>query len=117
MRICSIRSLCLSALLTLSVAVTFAQDATSYQTPPKALADLVTVPPTPGVSVTGKGDVMLILEQASAPTIAELAQPELKLAGLRMNPANNGPSRARYITGLKLKRIGKGSAADEMVVK
>ena len=82
-----------------------AQTAPTYQTPPKALADLVTVPPTPGVSLSDKGDVMLILEQASAPGIAELAQPELKLAGLRLNPANNGPSRSRYITGLKLKAV------------
>lgn len=82
-----------------------AQDAPTYQTPPKALADLVTIPPTPGVSLSDKGDVMLILEQASAPGIAELAQPELKLAGLRLNPANNGPSRSRYITGLKLKNV------------
>ena len=82
-----------------------AQDAPAYQTPPKALADLVTVPPTPNVSMSGKGDMMLILEQASAPGIAELAQPELKLAGLRLNPANNGPTRARYVTGLKLKKL------------
>ena len=90
-----------------------AQDATSYQTPPKPLADLVTVPPTPGVSVTSKGDYMLILEQATAPTIAELAQPELKLAGLRLNPANNGPSRARYIVGLKIRKL---SGKDEVAV-
>jgi dipeptidyl aminopeptidase/acylaminoacyl peptidase len=82
-----------------------AQDAPSYQTPPKALADLVTAPLTPSVSMSAKGDRMLILEQAAAPGIAELAQPELKLAGLRLNPANNGPSRARYITGLKLKKL------------
>ncbi|MFD2570737.1 prolyl oligopeptidase family serine peptidase [Spirosoma soli] len=91
-----------------------AQDAPTYQTPPKALADLVTVPPTPGVSVRSKGDVLLILEQAAAPTIAELSQPELKLAGLRMNPANNGPSRARYITNLKIKKI---AGKDEIEVK
>ncbi len=93
---------------------TFAQDALTYQTPPKALADLVTVPPTPGVSVTSKGDQMLILERASAPSIAELAQPELKLAGLRINPANNGPSRVTYITGLKLKKLPGGA---EIAVK
>ena len=93
-----------------------AQNATAYQIPPKPLADLVTVAPTPGVSVTDNGEVMLILEQASAPTIAELAQPELKLAGLRLNPANNGPSRARYVTGLKLKRIGRGASGDETPV-
>jgi dipeptidyl aminopeptidase/acylaminoacyl peptidase len=82
-----------------------AQDAQSYQTPPKALADLVTVPLTPTVSLSDKGAYMLIMEQASAPTIAELSQPELKLAGLRLNPANNGPSRMQYITGLKIKTL------------
>ena len=83
----------------------YAQDAPTYQTPPKALADLVTAPLTPTVSLSDKGDVMLIMEQAAAPGIDELAQPEFKLAGLRLNPANNGPSRARYITGLKLKKL------------
>lgn len=82
-----------------------AQDALTYQTPPKALADLVTAPLTPNVSMSDKGDMMLILEQAAAPGIDELSQPEFKLAGLRLNPANNGPSRARYITGLKLKKL------------
>ena len=105
----SSRLLCLSAFLALTASVAVAQDALSYQTPPTALADLVTVPPTPGVSLTSKGDVMLILERASAPSIAELAQPELKLAGLRLNPANNGPSRASYITGLRLKKLPNGT--------
>ncbi|XWW45995.1 S9 family peptidase [Fibrella sp. USSR17] len=108
------RLLCTSVCLTLSVSVTVAQDALTYQTPPKALADLVTVPPTPGVSLTSKGDQMLILERSSSPSIAELAQPELKLAGLRLNPANNGPSRASYITGLRLKKLPGGT---EIAVK
>ncbi len=90
--------------ITVSLAA-HAQDAPTYQTPPKALADLVTVPLTPTVSMSGKGDMILILEQASAPGIDELAQPELKLAGLRLNPANNGSSRARYITGLNIKKL------------
>ncbi|MEZ0485387.1 S9 family peptidase [Fibrella aquatica] len=108
------RLLCTAAFFALTVATTFAQDALTYQTPPKALADLVTIPPTPGVSITSKGDQMLILERSSAPSIAELAQPELKLAGLRMNPANNGPSRASYITGLRLKKLPSGT---EIAVK
>lgn len=103
------RLLYTSAALVLTVTAAFAQDALTYQTPPKALADLVTVPPTPGVSLTSKGDQMLILERASAPSIAELAQPELKLAGLRLNPANNGTSRTSYITGLRLKKLPGGT--------
>lgn len=86
-----------------------AQDATTYQIPPKPLADLVTVAPTPTVSVDSRGTYLLILERAANPTIAELSQPELRLAGLRLNPANNGPSRATYLTGLKLKRLPAGT--------
>ncbi len=100
-------------LLAASAVPALAQEATAYQVPPKPLADLVTVPPTPGVSVSDNGKVMLILEQASVPTIAELAQPELKLAGVRMNPANNGPSRMRYITGIKIKKL---SGKEEVTV-
>lgn len=92
-------------LLALSPLAGQAQDAQGYQTPPKALADLVTAPLTPTVRMASRSDMMLILEQAAAPSIAELSQPELKLAGLRMNPANNGPSRVQYITGLKLKKL------------
>ena len=100
------QSLFLSLLVSIAIRpMASAQDAPTYQMPPKPLADLVIVPPTPTVSVNSKGDVMLILEQASAPGIAELAQPELKLAGLRLNPANNGPSRMRYVTSLKIKKL------------
>ena len=85
--------------------------AQSYQTPPKPLADLVTVAPTPAVSVSGKGDYLLILERAANPTIAELSQPEFKLAGLRLNPATNGPSRTIFLTGLRLKKMPTGRDA------
>ncbi|MBD2702884.1 S9 family peptidase [Spirosoma sp. BT702] len=98
------RWLLLAVGLTCSV-IGYAQDAATYQTPPKVLADLVTVPLTPNVSMSAKGDMMVLLEQAAVPSIDELSQPELKLAGLRLNPANTGPSRARYVTGLKLRKL------------
>ncbi|MFN4147580.1 MAG: prolyl oligopeptidase family serine peptidase [Runella sp.] len=92
-------------LILLVAKVSFAQDAT-YLTPPKPLADLVTAPPTPTVSVDSRGTWLLIMERNTATTtIAELSQPELRLAGLRINPANNGPSRATYINNLKLRKI------------
>lgn len=99
----------LGCVLTVSITAK-SQDALTYQTPPKPLADLVTVPPTPDVRLSGKGDLMLLLEQAAAPGIAELAQPELKIAGLRLNPANTGPTRMRYMTGLKLKKLTEKEA-------
>ena len=59
----------------------FAQDNAGYQLPPKNLADLVTAPPTPSVSVDSKGQWMLVSERnTSTTTIAELSQPELRLS-------------------------------------
>ncbi|MFT4032463.1 MAG: prolyl oligopeptidase family serine peptidase [Siphonobacter sp.] len=90
-----------------------AQDAT-YLTPPKPLADLVNTPPTPGFSVDSKGDWVLITERAANPSIADLSQPELRIAGLRINPANNGPSRGFPLINLKLRKL---RSKDEVQVK
>jgi dipeptidyl aminopeptidase/acylaminoacyl peptidase len=51
---------------------------------------------------------MLIQQGSGLPTIADLAQPELRLAGLRFNPKTNGPSRGGYVTELKLKALPDG---------
>jgi dipeptidyl aminopeptidase/acylaminoacyl peptidase len=87
----------------LSIMNSFAQD--TYQTPPKALADLVNAQPTPSVSVNSKGTLMVIIERSDLPNIADLAQPELKLAGLRINPLTNGGSRQSYFLNFKLKKL------------
>ena len=76
-----------------------------YRMPPKAIADIVDAKPTPGVSVGPNGEWLLLMERANLPSIAELAQPELRIAGLRINPRNNGPSRGRSITKLIFKNI------------
>ena len=79
-----------------------------YKMPPKAIADLVDAPGTPGVSVSPNKKHILILERASLPSIEELSQPELRLAGLRINPATNGRSRTRYYTGIIIQDMGSG---------
>jgi dipeptidyl aminopeptidase/acylaminoacyl peptidase len=71
-----------------------AQESLTYQTPPKEIADLVNAAPTPLVSFSRSGDFMLVLERAGNPSIEALAQPELRIGGLRINPATNGPSRS-----------------------
>ncbi len=87
-------------------AMAVAQNNAGYQMPPKPLADLVLAAPTPTVSVDSKSQWMLIMERNTATTtVSELSQPELRLAGLRINPATNGLSRAVYINNLKLKKV------------
>jgi dipeptidyl aminopeptidase/acylaminoacyl peptidase len=79
-----------------------------YQLPPKAIATLAETPPTPRVSISPDGQWMLQLDVQDMPTIADLSQPELRLAGLRINPRTNGPSRVTYATMLRLKRLPDG---------
>ena len=83
-----------------------------YQEPPKAIVELVDVRPTPNVEISpreGSGSRWLLIEAISGlPSIADLAQPEFRLAGLRFNPKTNGPSRGRYVTALSLKALADG---------
>jgi len=92
-----------------------AQTNLQYQQPPKAIVDIVNALPTPGVELSPAGNTpgkrwMLIEHFAGLPTIAELAQPELRLAGLRFNPKTDGPSRGRYSTSLELQALPSGKA-------
>jgi dipeptidyl aminopeptidase/acylaminoacyl peptidase len=98
------RKILLIIVLFIQVCV-FAQDDFSYRTPPKDILDLVMAKPTPGVSINSKGEWMILLDRSTFPSIEELAQPELRIAGLRINPKNFGPSRTGYSTNLTLKNI------------
>ena len=79
-----------------------------YKTPPKEIADLLLAKPTPGISVNEKGSWMLLIERNSYPSVEELAQPELRIAGQRINPNNFAPSRQNFINNLILKDIKAG---------
>jgi dipeptidyl aminopeptidase/acylaminoacyl peptidase len=84
-----------------------------YQTPPEAMVKLVDAAPTPVLSLAPQtsGPRMMLIEQSSSlPTIADLAEPEFRLAGLRFNPKIEAPSRTRYFTSLKLEAIPMAGA-------
>jgi dipeptidyl aminopeptidase/acylaminoacyl peptidase len=83
----------------------FGQDAVSYQTPPKDIADLLLAKPTPAVRIDSKAEWMLLSERNSYPTVEELGQPENRIAGLRLNPNNFSPSRQTFINNFRLKNI------------
>jgi dipeptidyl aminopeptidase/acylaminoacyl peptidase len=81
----------------------FAQD--GYKTPPKDIMDLVMVKPTPNVSLDDKAEWMLFSQSNSFPSVEELARPELRIAGLRINPNNFAPSRQTFINDLWFKNL------------
>ena len=85
----------------------FAQDE-GYKTPPREIADLLLAKPTPAVSIDDKAAWMLLMEYNSYPSVEELAQPELRIAGQRINPNNFAPSRQNFINNFTLKDIKAG---------
>ena len=103
--------LALSLALAVGVSSLVAQQSApaTYQIPPKAIVDILDAPPLPGVVVSPTREVMALLPRRSMPSIAELAQPMLGLAGTRVNPLTNGPHRAPLGTGITLRSIANGS--------
>lgn len=89
-----------------------AQTNLKYQQPPKATINLVDVLPTPTVRLSpaakARARWMLIEPFSGLPSIAGLAQPELRLAGLRFDPRTNGPSRGRHLTSLRIQALPNG---------
>jgi dipeptidyl aminopeptidase/acylaminoacyl peptidase len=66
------------------------------------------------VTFSKDGSLMLILSRSESPSIEDLAQPELRIAGIRINPRTSGPSRAGGSTNLMLKKTATG---EEIQVK
>jgi dipeptidyl aminopeptidase/acylaminoacyl peptidase len=79
-----------------------------YQQPPQAVLDVLHAPPTPFVSISPPGDRALLSYAERYPPIADLAQPMLRLAGLRVNPRTSGPHRVPRIVQMTLKQVPDG---------
>ncbi len=76
-----------------------------YQQPPEPISQILDAEPTPFVSVSPDQTWLLFLERNALPTIEEVSAPELGLAGMRIDPTTNGPSRTTSLNGLRLRSI------------
>jgi dipeptidyl aminopeptidase/acylaminoacyl peptidase len=81
----------------------------TYHKPPLVIADVLESPPTPQVAVSPAHDRLLVVEGLRHPPLADLAQPMLRIAGLRINPATNGPHHPPRHIGLRLITIRDGN--------
>ncbi|HAL08088.1 MAG TPA: S9 family peptidase [Brevundimonas sp.] len=98
--------------LMLPVAAVAQEAAPTYQQPPAPIAQILDAKPNPGVSVSPDRKTLLLTDRSNLPSIAELSEPMLRLAGYRINPRNNGPanSRVSWLTGLSFQSIDGGAA-------
>ena len=101
-----------AAILLLS-AVAFVQaqsaDVPRYQLPPKEIVDAFDAQPLPAALLSPTKQMFALTYRHPYPTIAELSQPILRIAGARVNPRNNGPQRAQEVYAITLRRIADGS--------
>lgn len=114
----ALRPLALPALLALALAapvVAFAQQpavqaqpAGGYREPAPELKAIVDAPRPPQVSLSPRRDLIALQQTPPLPSIALVAQPELKLAGLRLNPRSYSPSRFSFVTDLWLMEVASG---------
>ena len=89
-----------------------AQENYSYQKPPKEILELVDVRLPPRVLIDENRSYIVYLYRDSYKSISELSDPEIKLAGLRLNPNSNSRSRTNYYNNImisKINQIGKGA--------
>jgi dipeptidyl aminopeptidase/acylaminoacyl peptidase len=73
-----------------------------YRMPPAALQAIVDAPRAPQLSLSPKRNLAALIQIPALPGISEVAQPELKLAGLRINPRTYADSRFTFGTDLWL---------------
>lgn len=92
-------------ILLLFISVSYAQDNLTYQNPPQEILKLADVNLAPGVQIDSKGEHMVLLYRSQYKSINELSETELRLAGLRINPATNIGSRTTFYNNLKVKKV------------
>lgn len=76
-----------------------------YRVPPPVIRDIVDAPPVPALSFSPFRDKIIFLKRRALPPLTELARPEEKLAGLRIDGYCNSRSRMSFYTGLGIHEI------------
>lgn len=79
-----------------------------YQSPSDIVASAVNAPATPQYSICPRKIWAIRTTAAQLPTIDEVAEPELRLAGLRINPLTGGHSRSTHWLDLCLFHLESG---------
>src|SRR5580693_4334213 len=83
--------------------------ADTYQKPPKEIMDILNAPTTPTLALSPSRAYAMQGAPVRYPPIAELAEPMLRLAGVRINPKTNGLHNATFNTNLTLRKVPEGT--------
>ncbi|KAM7521410.1 hypothetical protein LguiA_011312 [Lonicera macranthoides] len=76
-----------------------------YRIPPAEIRDIIDAPPLPELSLSPQRDKILFHKRRSLPPLSELARPEEKLAGIRIDGKRNTQSRMSFSTGVGIHNL------------
>lgn len=85
----------------------FAETSPRFAVPPSPIVDMIETQAAPQPIVSPNQQHILFIERAGLPSISDLALPQVKVAGLRINPRNNDVSRVSYGATLKLIKLAE----------
>src|SRR5258707_15292053 len=80
-----------------------------YLKPPAVVEKILDAPQLPALIPSPDSKSVLLAEPTAAPSIADMAQPMLRLAGLRINPNTNGPHQPLGFRGLVLRDLASST--------
>jgi len=86
-----------------------------YQQPPEAIRAVLDAKPLPARFIDPTGTTLAIAEYRRYPAIEQLSRPFLRLAGLRIDAAANGPQRVAHLNRLTLRALADPSAPERAV--
>ena len=85
------------------------QPANAWKSPPADLMEVLHAPQLPRVWTAPSGEHMLLADPVLYPPLAELGAQMHKLAGMRVNPATNGPHGQHGGTSPRLVQVEGGT--------
>ena len=80
----------------------------AYRAPPEIVQKALDARRLPGISVAPGGARAALLERAPMPRISDVAQPMLRLAGIRFSPVTNARYLRTYFTSITFRDISSG---------
>jgi dipeptidyl aminopeptidase/acylaminoacyl peptidase len=81
-----------------------------YRLPGPELVRILDAPSRPLVVLNPERTAIALLDRPAMPSIAEVAEPDLALAGLTINPRNNGPGDTSSYSGISFGDVSGGQA-------
>ena len=81
---------------------------TAWKVPPKVVVDILDAPGPPQVRFSPAGDAALLVELEQSPPLAVVAEPFLRLAGVRLVPARGTQQHLLSASGLTVLSLPEG---------